>query len=87
MCCVQKLIALKKSLKQWKNGLYPCKRVTECTKRPQTYFFSKFVVFTFSRVFVNLKEIPPKLKYVKKVSNADMDSVSEYNDFISEIGL
>jgi hypothetical protein len=40
-----------------------------------------------ARVFVNLKEIPPKLKYVKKVSNADMDSVNEYNEFISEIGL
>ena len=40
-----------------------------------------------ARVFVNLKETPQKLKYVKKVSNADMNSVSEYNEFISEIGL
>ena len=39
------------------------------------------------RVFVNLKETPQKLKYVKKVSNADMDSVNEYDKFISEIGL
>ena len=40
-----------------------------------------------ARVFVNLKETPQKLKYVKKVSNADMDSVNEYDKFISEIGL
>ena len=40
-----------------------------------------------ARGFVNLKEIPQKLKYVKKVSNANMDSVNEYNEFISEIGL
>ncbi len=40
-----------------------------------------------ARGFVNLKEIPQKLKYVKKVSNADMDLVSEYNEFISKIGL
>ena len=40
-----------------------------------------------ARGFVNLKEIPQKLKYIKKVSDTDMDSVSEYNDFISEIGL
>ncbi len=40
-----------------------------------------------ARGFVNLKEIPQKLKYIKKVSDADMDSVSEYNEFISEIGL
>ena len=40
-----------------------------------------------ARGFVNLKEIPQKLKYVKNVSNADMDSVSQYNEFISEIGL
>ena len=40
-----------------------------------------------ARGFINLKEIPQKLKYVKKVSNTDMDLVSEYNDFISEMGL
>ena len=40
-----------------------------------------------ARVFVNLKETPQKIKYIKKVSNADMDSVSQYNEFISEIGL
>ena len=40
-----------------------------------------------ARGFVNLKEIPQKLKYVKKVSKADMDLVSEYNKFISRIGL
>ncbi len=40
-----------------------------------------------ARSVVNLKEIPQKFKYIKKVSNADMDSVSEYDEFISEIGL
>lgn len=40
-----------------------------------------------ARGFVNLKEIPQKLKYIKKVSNADMNLVSEYDGFISEIGL
>lgn len=40
-----------------------------------------------ARSFVNLKEIPQKLKYIKKVSNADMDLVNEYNEFISELGL
>ena len=40
-----------------------------------------------ARSFVNLKEIPQKLKYIKKVSNADMDLVNEYNEFISYIGL
>lgn len=40
-----------------------------------------------ARGFVNLKEIPQKLKFIKKVSNADMDSVSNYDEFISEIGL
>ncbi len=40
-----------------------------------------------ARGFVNLTEIPQKLNYIKKVSNADMDSVSEYNEFISSIGL
>lgn len=40
-----------------------------------------------ARAFVNLKEMPKKLKYIKKVSDTDMDSVSEYNNFISEIGL
>lgn len=40
-----------------------------------------------ARGFVNLKEAPKKLKYVKKVSSADMDLVSEYNEFISKIGL
>ena len=40
-----------------------------------------------ARGFVNMKEIPQKLKYIKKVSGADMDSVSEYNEFISGIGL
>lgn len=40
-----------------------------------------------ARGFVNLKEIPQKLKYVKDVSNADMDSVGEYDEFISKIGL
>ncbi len=39
------------------------------------------------RSFVNVKEIPQKLSFVKKVSNADMDSVNKYDDFISEIGL
>lgn len=39
------------------------------------------------RSFVNIKEIPQKLSFVKKVSNADMDSVNEYDKFISEIGL
>jgi hypothetical protein len=36
---------------------------------------------------MNLKEMPQKLKYVKNVSNADMDSVCEYDEFISKIGL
>lgn len=40
-----------------------------------------------ARGFVNLKEIPQKLKYIKKVSDADMDAVSEYDEFISAIGL
>ncbi|MEE1504720.1 MAG: nucleotidyltransferase family protein [Acutalibacteraceae bacterium] len=40
-----------------------------------------------ARSFVNLKEAPRKLKYIKKVSNADMDLVGEYNEFISNIGL
>ena len=40
-----------------------------------------------ARGFVNLKEIPQKLKYVKNVSNADMASVGEYDEFISKIGL
>ena len=40
-----------------------------------------------ARGFVNLKEIPQKLKYIKKVSNADMDAVGEYDEFISKIGL
>ena len=40
-----------------------------------------------ARGFVNLTEIPQKLNYIKKVSNADMDSVSEYDEFISNIGL
>lgn len=40
-----------------------------------------------ARGFVNLKEAPKKLKYVKKVSSTDMDLVSEYNEFISKIGL
>ena len=40
-----------------------------------------------ARGFVNLKEIPKKIKYVKKVSNTDMNLVSEYNEFMSEIGL
>ena len=40
-----------------------------------------------ARSFVNLKEIPQKLKYIKKVSDTDMDLVSEYNEFISNIGL
>lgn len=40
-----------------------------------------------ARSFVNLKEIPQKLKYIKKVSNTDMDSVSKYNEFISKLGL
>ena len=40
-----------------------------------------------ARGFVNLKEIPQRLNYVKKVSNANMDLVSEYDEFISEIGL
>ena len=40
-----------------------------------------------ARGFVNLKEIPQKFKFIKRVSNADMDSVSEYNEFITDIGL
>ena len=40
-----------------------------------------------ARSFVNLKEIPKKLKYIKKVSNTNMDSVSDYNEFISNLGL
>lgn len=40
-----------------------------------------------ARGFVNLKEIPKKLKYVKRVSNTDMNLVSEYDEFISGIGL
>ena len=39
------------------------------------------------RGFVNLKEIPQKFKYLKKVSDIDMDVVSKYNEFISGIGL
>lgn len=40
-----------------------------------------------ARGFVNLKEIPEKFKYIKRVSNTDMNLVSEYDGFISEIGL
>ena len=40
-----------------------------------------------ARGFVNLKEIPQKLKYMKNVSTADMDAVSKYDEFISKIGL
>lgn len=40
-----------------------------------------------ARGFVNLKEIPKMLKYVKRVSNTDMNLVSEYDEFISGIGL
>ena len=40
-----------------------------------------------ARGFVNLKEIPNKLKYIKNVSNTDMTQVGEYDEFISEIGL
>lgn len=40
-----------------------------------------------ARGFVNIKEIPEKLKYIKRVSNTDMTLVSEYDEFISEIGL
>ena len=40
-----------------------------------------------ARGFVNLKEIPKKIKYVKKVSNTDMNLVREYNEFMSGIGL
>ncbi len=40
-----------------------------------------------ARGFVNLKEIPKKLKYVKSVSKTDMNIVSEYDEFISGIGL
>lgn len=40
-----------------------------------------------ARGFVNLKEIPKKLKYVKNVSKTDMNLVSEYDEFISGIGL
>ena len=40
-----------------------------------------------TRGFVNLKVIPKKLKYVKRVSETDMNLVSEYDEFISGIGL
>ncbi len=40
-----------------------------------------------ARGFVNLKEIPSKLKYIKNVSNTDMTLVSEYDKFISQMGL
>ena len=40
-----------------------------------------------ARGFVNLKDIPKKFKYIKSVSNTDMNLVSEYDGFISEIGL
>lgn len=40
-----------------------------------------------ARGFMNLKETPQKLKYIKKVSDTDMNSVSEYDEFISSIGL
>ncbi len=40
-----------------------------------------------ARGFVNLKEIPQRLKYIKNVSDTDMELVSEYDKFISEIGL
>ncbi len=40
-----------------------------------------------ARGFVNLKETPQKLKYIKKVSDTDMASVDKYNEFISKIGL
>ncbi len=40
-----------------------------------------------ARSLVNLKDIPQKLKYVKRVSDTDMDLVSEYDEFITEIGL
>ena len=39
------------------------------------------------RAFVNIKETPQKIKYIKTVSNTDVKSVNEYNYFISEIGL
>ena len=40
-----------------------------------------------ARSLVNLKDIPQKLKYLKRVSDTDMDLVSEYDEFITEIGL
>ncbi len=40
-----------------------------------------------ARAFVNLKETPQKLKFIKKVSNTDMNVVSNYDEFISGIGL
>ena len=40
-----------------------------------------------ARSVVNLKDIPQKLRFVKKVSNADMDLVNEYDVFITDIGL
>ena len=40
-----------------------------------------------ARGFINLKETPYKLRFIKKVSDTDMNSVNEYDKFISEIGL
>lgn len=40
-----------------------------------------------ARGFVNLKEVPQKLRYIKNVSDADLDAVDEYDEFISKIGL
>ena len=40
-----------------------------------------------ARSVVNIKDAPKKLRFVKRVSNADMDSVNEYDRFMSDIGL
>ncbi len=71
----------------WRDALFPGTQ-----KIQERYKFIKgrkylLPVAWVARGFVNLKEIPKKLKYIKRVSNTDMTQVGEYDEFISEIGL
>ena len=70
-----------------KDALFP-----DAQKIEERYKFIKgrkylLPVAWVARGFVNLKDIPQKLRYMKKVSDADMDAVGEYDEFISKIGL
>ena len=70
-----------------KDALFP-----EAQKLEERYSFIKgrkylLPVAWVARGFVNLKQVPKKLKYIKRVSDTDMNQVSEYDDFISGIGL